>query len=72
MKIHIDLANMTNRAQIHEFHKKVKWGNCYRSSHSFFILVFYLGYGLAKFQQNISKIMEDRQKIQGHIVQIPL
>ena len=30
----MDLLNMTNRAQIHEFYKKVR-GNFYFSSHTF-------------------------------------
>ena len=62
----MDLLNMTNRAQIHEFYKKVKQRNFF----TFCATVLKFGDLLegwilvknAKCQQNISKIMPARKK----------
>ena len=64
----MDLLNMTNRAQIHEFYNKVKRGFFYRSGQSLKFCDLLGGWKLAinaKFQLNISKITPARPETQG-------
>ena len=68
----MDLLNMTNKAQIQEFYKKVKVEEIFIFQATVLKLGDLLtGWQLktsAKFQQNISKIMPVDQKTQGHEV----
>ena len=67
----MDLLNMTNKAQIHEFSKKVKRRKCLSFKPQFSNLVINWGGGSwqqnAKFQLNISKYsLLGHEKTHGH------